>query len=90
MYSYSNWIVRRKRFGPVTLDDLPLDQRQGFPGFAARPAPLRLLYWCDGKRTLAEVIRLIELEQGPMDFDFVGYNQMLARHGYVDLIHVDK
>src|ERR1035437_425245 len=27
-------IVTRKKFGPVTLDDLPLDQRQGFPGFA--------------------------------------------------------
>ena len=83
-------IVRRKRFGPVTLDDLPLDQREGFPGFAAQPAPLRLLYWCDGKRTAAEVIRLIELEQGPMDFDFVGYYKMLAKHGYVDLIRVEN
>jgi hypothetical protein len=79
-------IVQRKRFGPVTLDDLPLEQREGFPGFAAQPAPLRLLYWCDGKRTTAEVISLIELEQGPMNFDFVGYYKMLARHGYVDLI----
>ncbi|HTP33361.1 MAG TPA: M28 family peptidase [Candidatus Acidoferrales bacterium] len=79
-------IVRRKRFGPVTLDDLPVDQREGFPGFAAQPAPLRLIYWCDGKRTVAEVIHLIELEQGPMDFDFVGYYKMLAKHGYVDLI----
>ena len=84
----ATFIVRRKRFGPVTLDDLPLDQREGFPGFAAQPAPLRLLYWCDGKRTAAEVIRLIELEQGPMDFDFVGYFRMLARHGYVELIPV--
>jgi hypothetical protein len=82
----ANLIVRRKRFGPVTLDDLPLDQRDGFPGFAGQPAPLRLLYWCDGKRTVADVIRLIELEQGPMNFDFVGYYKMLARHGYVDLV----
>jgi hypothetical protein len=78
-------IVTRKTFGPVTLDDLPLDQRQGFPGFGANPAPLRLLYWNDGKRNLAEVIRLIELEQGPMDFDFVGYFKLLAQHGYVDI-----
>ncbi len=83
------FIVRRKRFGPVTLDDLPVDEREGFPGFAAQPAPLRLLYWCDGKRTAAEVIHLIELEQGPMDFDFVGYYKMLAKHGYVDLIPVE-
>jgi len=82
--------IRCKRFGPITLDDLPLDQRQGFPGFAAQPAPLRLVYWCDGKRTAAEVIRLIELEQGPMDFDFVGYYKMLAKHGYVDLVPVGK
>lgn len=84
----ASFIVRRKRFGPITLDDLPLDQRAGFPGFAAQPAPLRLIYWCDGKRTAAEVIQLIELEQGPMDFDFVGYFKMLARHGYVDLLPV--
>ena len=84
------FIVRRKRFGPVTLDDLPLDRRGGFPGFAGQPAPLRLIYWCDGKRTAAEVIHLIELEQGPMDFDFVGYYKMLAQHGYVDLIPVRK
>lgn len=82
----STFIVRRKKFGPVTLDDLPLDQREGFPGFAAQPAPLRLLYWADGKRTAAEIIRLVELEQGPMDFDFVGYYKMLAKHGYVDII----
>ncbi len=82
----ASFIVKRKKFGPITLDDLPLDQRQGFPGFAAQPAPLRLLYWADGKRTAAEVIRLIELDQGPMDFDFVGYYRMLAQHGYVDLM----
>jgi len=86
----ATFIVQRKKFGPITLDDLPLDQREGFPGFAAQPAPLRLLYWADGKRTAAEVIRLVELEQGPMDFDFVGYYKMLAKHGYVDIIPVQK
>ena len=86
----STFIVQRKKFGPITLDDLPLDQREGFPGFAAQPAPLRLVYWADGKRTAAEMIRLIELEQGPMDFDFVGYYKMLAKHGYVDIIPAQK
>jgi hypothetical protein len=79
-------IIKRKRFGPVTLDDLPLERREGYPGFGASPAPLPLLTWCDGKRTLAEVIRLVELEQGPMDFDFVGYFRFLSKHGYVDII----
>lgn len=82
----SKIIVKRKRFGPVTLDDLPLGQREGYPGFAGKPAPLPLLIWCDGRRTLAEVIRLIELEHGPMDFDFVGYFRFLARHGYVEIL----
>jgi hypothetical protein len=86
----STFIVQRKKFGPITLDNLPLDQREGFPGFAAQPAPLRLVYWADGKRTAAEMIRLIELEQGPMNFDFVGYYKMLAKHGYVELIPAQK
>jgi Peptidase family M28 len=83
-------IVKRKRFGPVTLDDLALDEREGFPGFAGTPAPLPLLTWCDGKRTLAEVIRLIELEQGPIDFDFVSYFHFLAKHGYVELLSASQ
>jgi hypothetical protein len=78
-------IVQRKRFGPVTLDDLPVERREGFPGFGSSPAPLPLLTWCDGKRTLAEAIRLYELEHGPIDFDFVGYVKFLARHGYVEI-----
>jgi hypothetical protein len=82
----SRIIVKRKRFGPVTLDDLPLEQREGYPGFGGSPAPLTLLEWCDGKRTLAEVIRLIELEQGPMNFNFAGYFKFLAKHQYVELL----
>ncbi len=78
-------VVTRKRFGPVTLDDLPLERREGFPGFGSNPAPLPLLLWCDGKRDLAEVIRLVELEHGPMNFDFVGYFRFLAKHGYVEV-----
>jgi hypothetical protein len=78
-------VVKRKRFGPVTLDDLPVEQREGYPGFGDNPAPLTLLSWCDGKRTVAEVARLVQLEQGPLKFDFVGYFQFLAKHGYVEL-----
>lgn len=79
-------IVKRKRFGPVTLDDLPLEEREGYPGFGGTPTPLTLLYWCDGKRSIADVARLIELEQGPMKFDFLGYFKFLAKHGYVELL----
>ena len=79
-------IVKRKRFGPVTLDDLPLEEREGYPGFGDSPAPLTLIYWCDGKRTVADVARLIQLEQGPIKFDFLGYFKFLAKHGYIDLV----
>jgi hypothetical protein len=82
----SQMIVKRKRIGAVTLDDLPLEDRKGFPGFAGNPSPVPIFFWCDGQRTLEEVIRLIELEQGPLDFDFVGYVKFLADKGYIELI----
>jgi hypothetical protein len=46
---------------------------------------IRALYWCDGKRDLAEVIRLTRHELGTVDFDFVGYFRFLASRGYVEL-----
>ena len=45
------------------------------------------LYWCDGKRNLAEVIQNTEMELGPQNnFDWVGYFKFLQRHGYVDFV----
>jgi len=78
-------IVRRKRFGTLPLDDLPHDQWEGFPSGAWAATPTIALYWCDGRRNLAEVIRLTKLELGPSSFDFAGYFRFLERHGYVDL-----
>jgi hypothetical protein len=48
--------------------------------------PTAALYWCDGNRNLAEVIRLTQMELGPTDFDFVGYFRFLRAHGYVDFL----
>ena len=48
--------------------------------------PVSALYWCDGKRTLAEVIRLTQLEMGPQNFDFLGYFKFLEKHGYVEFV----
>jgi hypothetical protein len=48
--------------------------------------PTSALYWCDGKRNLAEVIRLTELEMGPQTFDFTGYFKFLEKHGYVEFV----
>ncbi len=79
-------VVRRKRFGTLPLDDLAPDRREGFPSGAWDTRLITALYWCDGKRTLAEVVRLTEHELGPSSFDWVGYFRFLERKGYVDLL----
>lgn len=80
-------IVKRKRFGTIPLDDLPHEKWEGQPSGAWALTPTIALYWCDGKRTLAEVQRLTEAELGPTKFDFVSYFRFLHRHGYVELVN---
>jgi len=82
----SRIVVRRKRFGTLPLDDLPPDQRRGYPSGAWAGVPTAALYWCDGNRNLAEVIHLTQMELGPTDFDFVGYFRFLRDRGYVDFL----
>jgi hypothetical protein len=79
-------IVKRKRVGTIPLDDLPEDKREGFPAAGWWGHPVSALFWCDGERNLAEVIRLTEHELGPTDFDFVGYFRFLRKHGYVEFV----
>jgi hypothetical protein len=79
-------VVRRKRMGTITLDDLPREQREGYPAASFWGVPVSALYWCDGKRNLAEVIRLTQLEMGPQQFDFVGYFKFLEKRGYVEFV----
>ncbi len=79
-------VVRRKRMGTITLDNLGRDQREGFPAASFWSVPVSALYWCDGKRTLAEVIRLTELEMGPQTLNFVGYFKFLEKNGYVEFV----
>ena len=85
-----NIIVKRKRFGSLPLDDLPHDQWEGQPSGAWAAVPTIALYWCDGKRTLAEAARLTELELGPSKFDFVAYFKFLRKRGYVDFVPSNK
>ena len=79
-------VVKRKRFGTLPLDDLPHDAWEGEPSGAWAVVPTIALYWCDGRRNLAEVIRLTRLELGQSEFDFVGYFRFLAGRGYIELI----
>lgn len=77
--------------GPVTLrhnvEKLPeADSWEAFA--AAHPGTSRLgdylCYWADGRRALADICRLTELETGVRDDVFaLGYMQLLARLGFV-------
>jgi hypothetical protein len=81
-------IVRRKRMGTLTMDDIPREQREGYPADSFWGPTVSALYWCDGKRNLSEVIKLTALEMGlqTQSFDWVGYFKFLQRHGYVDFV----
>lgn len=81
-------IVRRKRMGTLTMEDIPREQREGYPASSFWGPTVSALYWCDGKRNLAEVIKLTALEMGlqTQNFDWVGYFKFLQRHGYVDFV----
>jgi len=80
-------IVRRKRMGTITMDNIPRSERDGYPASSFWGPTTAALYWCDGKRNLAEVIKYTELEMGPQNnFDWVGYFKFLQQHGYVDFV----
>jgi hypothetical protein len=79
-------VVRRKRMGTITMDDIPVDQREGYPASSFWGPTTAALYWCDGKRNLAEVIKMAELETGHSSFDWVGYFKFLQKHNYVDFV----
>jgi hypothetical protein len=82
--------VVRKRFGTLPLDDLAVERWEGYPYASWDLAPVTALYWCDGRRTLAEAIRLTRMEVDAASFDFVGYFRFLARHGYVSLSYPQR
>ena len=79
-------VVKRKRFGTIPLDEIHPDEREGYPSGAWDATVIAALYWCDGQRDLADVIRLTRLELDLGDkFDFVAYFKFLERRGYVEL-----
>ena len=82
----SQIVVKRKRFGTIPLDQIPPDQRDGYPSGAWALVPISALYWCDGQRNLEQVIHLTKMEMGPTRFDFVGYFRFLRDHGFVEFV----
>jgi Peptidase family M28 len=79
-------IVRRKKMGTITMEDIPVEQREGYPVSPFWGPTTAALYWTDGKRNLADVIKMTELEMGQSNFDWLGYFKFLQRHGYVDFV----
>ena len=82
----SRIVVKRKRFGTIPLDQIPPDQRDGYPSGAWALVPISALYWCDGQRNLEQVIHLTKMEMGPTNLDFVGYFRFLRDHGFVEFV----
>jgi hypothetical protein len=82
----AGFVIRRKRFGTIPLDDLPEDRREGFPSAAWNTVAMTALFWTDGKRDVAEVARLTRLELGDVKFDFIGYFRFLEKNGYVEFV----
>jgi hypothetical protein len=79
-------VVRRKKMGTITMEDIPPEQRQGYPVSPFWGPVTSALYWTDGHRNLAEVVKMTTLELGPQNIDWVGYFKFLQQHGYVDFV----
>jgi hypothetical protein len=86
----SRIVVKRKRFGTITLDDIPMDQWEGQPSAAWDANLATAQYWCDGKRTLAEVIRQTTLERGAQRTDLLNWFRFVAKKGYVEIVEAPK
>ena len=75
----------RTAIGTPTLDPLPKSKRAKFAGVRWDGVLHRAFWWCDGRRTLAEVIRLTAQETGRDCWDLVEVFQHLAEHGLIRL-----
>jgi hypothetical protein len=71
--------------GPPTLDGVPKSRRAKLGGSRWDGVLHRAFWWCDGKRTLAEVIRLVAQETGAERWELVDVFQGLAQHNLIQL-----
>ncbi len=75
----------RAGIGTPTLDPIPKSKRGKFAGGRWDSRLHRAFWWCDGKRTLADVIRLTAQETGSDCWDLVDVFQGLAQHHLIQL-----
>jgi len=75
----------RVDIGPPTLDRVPKPKRGKLQGIRWDGRLHAAFWWCNGKRTLAEVIRLTGQEKGTDCWDLLDEFQELAEHGLIEL-----
>jgi hypothetical protein len=82
-------IPRRLVPGLLTLCSIPPEERAEFNRVTHGESPMWsgvltfALFWADGRRTLGEIQRLVELELGQTEIDLVAYFRFLQRLGYI-------
>ncbi len=79
----------RNFYGSATLDPIVPEERDGRSSPRWDSVVNGALYWCDGKRTLAEVIRLTRLQTGEGGDELVDWFAFFADHGMVELKPVE-
>lgn len=75
----------RTAIGTPTLDPLPKSKRERLAGVRWDGRLHRAFWWCDGKRNLAEVLRLTAQETGSDCWDLLEVFQHLAEYGIIEL-----
>ncbi len=82
-------IPRRLIPGLLTLCTIPKEERAEFARVTRGENPMWspvltfALFWADGRRTIGEIQRLVELELGRTEIDLVAYFRFLQRLGYI-------
>lgn len=83
-------VPRRLVPGPVTLCAIGPEERSEYDRVTRGESPMWsptltfALYWADGRRSLAEIRRLVELELGPTEIDLVAYFRFLQGQGLIE------
>ena len=60
------FVPQRTHLSTVTLDDLPINQREGYASPRWSGLVTKALFWCDGKRELWEIAQRLSQERTPL------------------------
>ncbi len=85
-------VPKRKVVGTLTLEGIHHTEWAEVTGsprwWSANSVAAASWFWCDGKRDLTEIKRLVEMESGqPVGkFDLIKYYRFLEKHGFVEFV----